>query len=626
VGSVFLEELPCHFSAAPFRQDWSAVQHQWGVDGAGAKDDGMPWDLRRFRHEIRAELGEDFDMMNEKHRLWWGKKYTQVLEEIHREMKRAGGSRVVLYWHQTMFSTLDSLAPGQSLFTPGTVPVAYADIVKPEVCDGIFGYPNSPDIWKRLTLAPVQKLNCLFFSQLAQRPQLRLCRFEEQVQLARVEHPGNLGTFLYIEPGRRWRAWNQLAYPEDGSYWTVRDYARRFAWDYRIGLEVVERNLLPEVEMHYSLDGLKKGEFAHFEAQIRNPRHPSWCGGNAAVATLPQVGVTLAVPPGFSIPLENNAGSTLDLGDLGPEECIPADWWVRLDQDSPAPVPQQGFRITVIAERRKLTERAFTAPASRIPAFQAHALSRAGDSWVEPAYDVPADYVPVVEIRATDEQVLQPRLVCADRYVLFRGTLAAKDRLVTGPGARATLFREPLLARTFTAVAGQSGSDGVFSESYHVFSSAHAAVTSGTTCRLRLAGWARDGGNCHVIAHFAGNRAGAAAVVDQSCLANRFTTELATVEETIEVPAFDGNQATVVLYFYRLASKGTVCYHSYELRTTDVPETGLDVSARLEGVLAQLDLPFTVWRYQDLSDPSPAGDAKVAVRFLPPAETRAGGQ
>ena len=75
-----------------------------------------------------------------------------------------------------------------------------------------------------------------------------------------------------------------------------------------------------------------------------------------------------------------------------------------------------------------------------------------------------------------------------------------------------------------------------------------------------------------------------------------------------------------MLFFYRINSKGTVCYQAYELRSREIPEQGLDVTDRLDGVLPALERPFTVWRYTDLSDPDRYGNAKTEIRFLPPTE------
>jgi len=617
-GSVFLEELPCHFSAAPFRQDWSALAQEWGI-GQQATVGKLPWDIRRFHEQVRTELGQPFDMLNESHRLWWGRKYVEVLAEIHKAMKAASRGRTVLYWHQTMFNTMDHLKPGQTIFTPGIVPISYRDIVKPGLCDGIFGYPNSARIWSRQTQAVVQKLNCLLFSQLAQRPTLRLSRFGEQVALSRWEHPGNLGAFLYAESGRRWRAWNQLPYPEDDSYWTVRDYSRRFAWDYKIGMDVIAAHLAPRAQLDYSVDGLKRHGFAHFQALVQNPRDPSWYGGSKGPAVLHNVEVTLRVPAGFSIPLENNAGATLGLGTLGPRECILADWWIRLDKDKPS-IPAGGaFRLSVRADGVETSTAAFSTSGNRVGSFDVHPVSRSGDTWVEPALQLPAGYTPVAEIRCLQGEVLHPRLVCGSRSAVYRGTLEAKNRLVIGPGVRGTLFRDPLLAHSFSGTDKSNGT--VFTKGYHVHSSRRVRVKSGRSFRLRVTGWSKDGGNCHAIAHFTGKRSGKAESVDQSCIANRFTEEPSTAETKLTVPQFDKGEATLVFYFYRIRSKGKVCYQSYELRSLDIPEDGLNVDDRIDGALADLEPPFTIWRYEDLSDPARYGDAKIEVRFLPPRGT-----
>ena len=87
-GSCFLEELPGHFTSSPFGRKWKP-------------DDDLPWDIKRFRKEIETELGEPLDWASEKHRLWWGRKYCQVLGEIHRAMKEASRGKPVFYYQAT---------------------------------------------------------------------------------------------------------------------------------------------------------------------------------------------------------------------------------------------------------------------------------------------------------------------------------------------------------------------------------------------------------------------------------------------------------------------------------------------------------------------------------------------
>ena len=50
---------------------------------------------------------------------------------------------------------------------------------------------------------------------------------DEMAELARWEHPGNLGSFFFPTSGRKTRAWNELTYQDD-AYWTAIEHMRRF--------------------------------------------------------------------------------------------------------------------------------------------------------------------------------------------------------------------------------------------------------------------------------------------------------------------------------------------------------------------------------------------------------------
>ncbi|MCL5674373.1 MAG: hypothetical protein M1501_01340 [Candidatus Omnitrophica bacterium] len=49
---------------------------------------------------------------------------------------------------------------------------------------------------------------------------------------------------------------------------------------------------------------------------------------------------------------------------------------------------------------------------------------------------------------------------------------------------------------------------------------------------------------------------------------------------------------------------------------TAFPETGLDVSRQLNGRLAPLVSPFSIWTYKDESDPTLWNTPKIQLRFL----------
>ncbi|HPP13148.1 MAG TPA: hypothetical protein PKW42_10490, partial [bacterium] len=395
-GCCFLEEMPGHFTGGGFSPNWK-------------KGDPLPWDMKRFQKEIEAELGEPLDWSSEKHRLWWGKKYCEVLKEINRTIKEASGGKPVFYYQATGYYTLDHLdlpfAKGKSL---QVVPIRYRDILLPGVCDGIFGYPNNQAIWENQTQSMVNKYRCLMFSQLSMPPGMRLCRFDEMVMLSRWKSPGNVGTFLYGTHGRKQKAWNELEYQDADSYWTLTDHIRHFAWTRGIGLDVVNRNLKPRLGLVYDLRNLKKGEFAHFQVQITNVREPSWYGGNAEEATLRNVRVTLSLPKGFAIPVTNNASPTLNLGDIPGQSVKLADWWVQAETDRPVISAQKPVRITVQAGESLKEETVATEPAASLPSFETREIRRSGEKWVEPLYH--CDKVPsVVELRPLQE-IVNPQL------------------------------------------------------------------------------------------------------------------------------------------------------------------------------------------------------------------------
>lgn len=603
VGATFLEELPGHFTSSP-----------WGSWRAG---DPLPWDIRRFEKEIAAELGEPFDMANEAHRRWWGRKYAGALAEIHAAMKKAGDGRLVLYWQATGWNLLDHLEPGQSLLTPGIVPVSYADILRPALCDGLFGYPNNDVVWRRQTQSIVEKYACLFFSQTSTPAGMRLAPFADTVRLARWENPGNLGTFFFIQGGRAGKAWNELPWLANDRCWLQGEVARRIAWDHRIGLDTVERCLSPRVQLDYDGTGKRQGDFVHVYGQVENPRHPSWYGGDPASAVLKDVTVSLAVPDGFSIPPDRSPPATLALGDLAAGSCKAGDWWVRVDGDGTLP-PGHGFRLTARAGDGPAQETTVTALRATVPALQGHPIVRSGDCWIEPAYQLPAFLAALEMVPRVD--VVFPEVRSGGQAVLYRDVLTADTRLVVGPGHRATLYPKPLLADDVRRLSGHLGPDGlaVFADGYAVYATPRVAVRPATRYRLQLCGKVGDGGILHAMVFFAGRKDGKPLTQDVSCLYNQFGADLKTVEQVVASPATDPGSSTAIVRVYRHKSQGTLYLQSLDFALADQPAAGTDVTARIEGVLPQLTAPFTEWVYQDRSDPDPNGTPKLVVRFLKP--------
>ena len=192
VGMTFLEELPNHFSANPFRRG----------------GDKLTCDLLRFRREIEAERGKPLVWDSETRR-WWATKWVQVLNEIHTTMQKASDGRLVFYYFQINHNTLDQHPEGTSIEQPRLVPHHWSDVIKPGFCDGFFAYPNNEKIWNEKYVALAQKNNWLMFSQVSHPPFMRLCPWKTNVRLAKTRLPQNLGYFFLLQGNcAEKRAWN----------------------------------------------------------------------------------------------------------------------------------------------------------------------------------------------------------------------------------------------------------------------------------------------------------------------------------------------------------------------------------------------------------------------------------
>ena len=618
VGSFFLEELPSHFTGRPFLKIGPDVP--------------PTWDMVRFAKEIEGELGAPFDAGNAAHRLWWGQKYCAVLGEIHRTMKEASDGRLVLYWQATAFWNLDHHPGAETEAKARVLPFHYRDIVKPGVCDGFFGYPNSKRVWDTQTVPVVEELDCLFFSQLSTPAGMRLSKFETTVELARWRNPGNLGTFLYIQAGRGRKSWNELPYLDGVRYWTAAEHARRFAWDHKVGGNVVGRYLAPQVQLDYDARNKAKGDFVHVYAQVVNPRDASWFGGHERKALLRAVKVTLTVPKGFEIPFENSAPASITLGDLPARSCRVADWWVRVTGDGTMG-DGRAFRIRGEAANSSPVEASYSQLNTEIPVLGTREVMRSGQRWVEPAYRLPR-FEPAAELVSRDWPVAFPELRAEGRSVVYRGVLPRRHRLVIGPGLKALLFSEPLFDEAVRTFVKSEKRDGlaVFTTGYPSYKSPRLAVEPGRDYRVQVTGKVGADTTFHCIVMFFGKRDGKMTQQGKSCLFNALKRDIRTISAIVTPPEFEDGPVKCQVYFYRHKSKGELFLESFDFGLAETVADGADVTGKLEGVLPPLTRPFTAWEYADRSDPARYSKPKMRLRFFDPkgaaqptTETRQGG-
>jgi hypothetical protein len=617
VGAYFLEELPGYFSSCPFTTQWT----NW------KKGDPVPGDMKPYLNQIEKSMGQPFDWNKPSQRLWWGKKWVDVINQIDKTIKETlGPEGKVFYYQATGWGNLNTLKKGQTIMSPYILPYSYRNILKPVgYADGIFGYPNDKAVWNRKTLAIVHKYHCLFFSQISQPPGMRLSTLSKMVTLARVKNPNNLGGFLFPVSGRKIHAWNELSYQPDNSFWTYSDQIRWFGWKYRINMNVVNRALMPRINLDYNFTGLKKGNFAYVQAFIVNPRQPNWYGGNVNLATLKHVVATLSVPDGLSIPYANNAGPALPLPDIKPLHAGIAGWWVRVDKNDALPGKKRPISVTVVAnsDGKIFSQYSLQKLQQEIPSNidKWRKIYRSGETWVEPAFHL-QDETPVVEIQILANKVISPSLISGDRTVVYHGILKKGMTLVIGPENKAHIFFPNLFDKSIRRFGNTDNKIASYNTGYGVYETPQISVNPGDPYKLSITGWKTGDVNSLAGLYFNGMEKGKLITKFEAVLVNSFGPKETLVSAEFVPPSFDKGPVSLRIIFYRFYQKGknngTIYYRSFNLQDTAYPKIGLDVSRQLYGVLAPLVSPFSIWTLKDESDPTLYNSAQLRLRFLSP--------
>lgn len=326
VGMTFLEELPGHFTSGPFKRPITQAF--------------MPWDMAPFTKEISVELGHPFDISQEKDALWWGKKYCQFLNEVHQYMRSLKPDCKILYWQATYYNTLDR--SDKKLFEPGVLPFHLEDLLKDGNCDGIFGYPNSDQVWQKQTMDLVAKNQCLFYSQTSTPAFMRLTGFTETVERVLTKHPGNLGSFVYFGRDNNIHAWNMIPEFKGNNRVHISDLQRWFCHHYQVGLPVARKLLQPRLYLGYDFRDKAVGDYVTLSVALYNPRDKSWFGGAGDEVILKNVVLHLAgIPDGYILPAESNSPRLLRFGDVDGGEVMEAIWWLQKERESDRFSPEQ---------------------------------------------------------------------------------------------------------------------------------------------------------------------------------------------------------------------------------------------------------------------------------------------
>ena len=605
VGLTFLEELPGHFSAAPFMRSYAESE--------------LPWDLERFKAEIEAERGKPL-VWDIETREWWGRKWCEVLGEIHAEMKKASGGKLVFYYQQTNHSFLDIVPEGTPLDKRGLIPIHWGAIIKPGLCDGFFAYPNSAEIWDRY-LKLARDNNWLLFSQVSHPPFMRLCAWEECISLARTKDPRNLGYFLYCEGdcgvSRAWNADKTL--PRTAEWSTrgvsVKYHIRRHLAEQGVGREVLARHPYLSLQMDLPLEKATTAEYIHPRVIVRNTREESYSlDPEQAVAR--DVKVTIQPPEGFTIDRSVSPPATLGVGDLAPGESVVCDWWVGVPAGFSGELKQPFVVSGACTDAATASIR--VSEDAAIPCGLVHEIGGFGAQWLEPGFRLSsAQLSPAIEIEPLKVAIRNPRIGDEFNTIQYRDTLEPASRLIVDPMRGARLFYEPLCDDAGEARVDANDPTGfkAFADGYMVSrSAAGGAVRPGEQLTISAFGKAEGGGQSLIVMRYTT----AEGQKDESVLVNRFSAEWKTVSQTVTVP--EGAVSLQNVFLYRFKQEGTVWYGAVRVERTGMTEEGIDVSDRVAGrYLTLWASGARLFSYSDDNEPTMAPRVRVRV-VVPHAE------
>lgn len=420
VGFTFLEELPFHFS-----DNGLSVFNQ----------NDLPWGVKRYREQIEAELGAGFKW-DARARRWWGQKFAEVLNEINAHIKKESGDKWVFVYLQTNNDTLDWLGEDKNIVRKGVMPLYWREVIKPGVADGFFAYPNGRYIWDRY-LKLARDNNWLFFSQLPDWGAMRLAGWQESIRLAETSVPQNLGYFFYVSSHARPVYWNSdpaVGQGEVISRATIRPRGRRYLAGRDIGMDIVKRNLQPELQLEYDFTQ-PNNEVYCVKAFIRNTRDESWFV-NPAEAVLRNVKVVLSLPPSLKIDPKYAPPAAITIDSIGPGEAKLIYWWlsgsnVQVSKEMP-------IRMTVQADGVKTTG-SWTAMSSVVEGQAVKDICQSGEFWYYPVLGSRNIKGTTVKLECLDGQLTMPSLRIESNKMIFLGTLLKGQTLVIGPGRKCML-------------------------------------------------------------------------------------------------------------------------------------------------------------------------------------------
>ncbi len=592
IGSTFLEELPGHFTGAPF-----------------GRNDAVTWDLERFRKEIEAERGVPL-VWDDATRKWWAAKYVQALGDIHKTMKEASDGRLVFYYQQTNHVSLDMVPADTPLSKRMLIPLHWSEIIKPGLCDGFFAYPNGQAVWERY-LGLAREHDWYFFAQLPHPGNMRLASWPDAIELVKTKDPHNLGYFFYCEGDCQAGRWNDDPDLPAGAEWHSRPWSiplhcRRFLAGQKVGLDVRAKRPALKLSVDAPLNEVKPGGYLHLTAVIEHVMPPS-CFLDPAEAVAKNVTARVQLPAGLTLDPRVSVPASVRLDDLPVGGRAVVDWWVTVADDW-----KPGGAVTLTAGSANLAGDKTTLDRdTALDSLAPRTVKTPGATWIEPGYRLADDLVPDLTLQAVRGEVRNPSLSCGADRLTWRGKLVPGTRLsiTATPTLKATLHSLPLVDATRERGREEPFSDGYLVDRY----TSRAPVTPGEKLHATISGRADEGGNSLILLRF---QAADGKYLDSSILANRFKADWQdAVTQEVEVPA--GARSLYQVLLYRFKQTGRVWYGTVKVERAAAADT--DVTDRLSG--APPMIPQGRYAVLTYTDDTPSYESReVELRLAKPAE------
>ena len=557
VAMTFLEELPGHVTSEPYANTFNRPLN----------------DIQANAAAITAELGRPFDKARD--RLWWGRRYCDALREIHTEMKKHLPDAKVFYWPAERYFTLDHV--GDRLRKDQVLPFHLKDLLRDGVCEGLFGFINTPSKFEFQTLATAEKYDIPYFTQLSLPGNMTIANFPTCMQVARRQHRLNLGTFLFkqdeVGEKRVQKKSVQRYLPLNES-----EVLRLFCYENQVNTRIVENNIVPpRVHFLCDLSGAKAGDNVVLKTVVHNPRDGSWFGMDDEKAMLKNLALSLVeLPRG----MEFTGPKRQAVPALAGQSFAVQEWTARLNGDWNGYKPH-----TLKAElrHRRLEPIAVTlaAATTAIQGTRKHIRHNTGTWLFLPTSNTGKQHLQLVLHAFSGVQ--KPRVTIGDKTVSFNGKLDQRETLTIGPGNRARLLPGNMLHRKDATCGRGPGVRETASKSFVAWGSQKYAVEMGRKYEIAITGRVADGASDLLKVEYLGrdgnwNNLYSSATV----LTGKFTKTTSTQRVTIQVPKVDGKSVFVRILLYNQANKGSVF-----LRTVVLKKAGgeRDVSDQLSGKL-----------------------------------------